>query len=92
MGAIDLFGAIGGSAKCLELSAAFYARVDEDTVLRPLFPGKTHKCAIEALAAFLVQFLNGPSQNAGRRWFKSRRPDQLNQSDAGIYPVPAKPV
>ncbi|MEP6700049.1 MAG: hypothetical protein ABJA85_01985, partial [Bacteroidota bacterium] len=42
----DLYQAIGGSAKCRELSAAFYARVARDSTLRPLFPGKTLKCAI----------------------------------------------
>ena len=77
MCARNLFDTMGGSAKCLELSAAFYARVDEDPVLGPLFPGKTHKCAIEALSAFLVQFLNGPSENAGRRWYLSLRESHL---------------
>ena len=74
---MDLFDMMGGSAKCLELSAAFYARVDEDPVLRPLFPGKTHTCAIEALSAFLVQFLNGPSEDARRRWHLSLHESHL---------------
>ncbi|MEO7720043.1 MAG: ankyrin repeat domain-containing protein [Capsulimonas sp.] len=75
--AIDLFDAIGGSAKCRELSAAFYARVDNDPTLSPMFPGKTHKCAIEEIAAFLVQFLDGPSEDAQRRWWLSLRESHL---------------
>ncbi len=70
---IDLFEAMGGMAKCRELSTAFYARVATDSTLRPLFPGKTFKCAIEEFAAFLVQFLGGPSEDAWRRWWLSLR-------------------
>ena len=72
-----LFEAIGGSAKCRELSTAFYARVSKDPTLRPLFPGKTFKCAIEEFAAFLVQFLGGPSADAQRRWWLSLRESHL---------------
>jgi hemoglobin len=74
---IDLFEAIGGSPKCRELSTAFYARVGKDPTLRPLFPGKSHKCAIEAFAAFLAQFLGGPSAEARRRWWLSLRESHL---------------
>ena len=74
---IDLFEAIGGSAKCLDLSTAFYARVAKDSTLRPLFPGKTFKCAIEEFAAFLVQFLGGPSEDTQRRWWLSLRESHL---------------
>src|SRR5262249_10288713 len=55
------------------LSEAFYARVAQDPVLRPFFPGKTFRCAIEAFAAFLVQFLGGPPEDAQRRWWLSLR-------------------
>ena len=74
---IDLFEAIGGSSKCRELSTVFYARVANDPVLRPLFPGKTFKCAIEEFAAFLAQFLGGPSEDAQRRWWLSLRESHL---------------
>ena len=74
---IDLFEAIGGSLKCRELSTAFYARVAKDPTLRPLFPGKTHKCVIEEFAAFLAQFLGGPSAEARRRWWLSLRESHL---------------
>ncbi len=72
---IDLYEAMGGSSKCRELSTALYARVAKDPVLRPLFPGKSQKCAIEAFAAFLAQFLDGPSSEARHRWWLS-----LNES------------
>src|SRR5437764_13596018 len=60
----DLYQAIGGAAGCRKLSVAFYTRVDRDPVLRPFFPGKTLKCAIEAFAAYLAQFLGGPPEDA----------------------------
>jgi hemoglobin len=67
----DLFEAIGGAAKCRELSTALYAHVGDDPNLRHLFPGKTRKCAIEEFAAFLAQFLGAPSAEARRRWWLS---------------------
>jgi ankyrin repeat protein/truncated hemoglobin YjbI len=67
----NLYETIGGTAKCLELSTALYARIGNDPLLRPLFPGKNHRCAIEAFAAFLVQFLGGPSEDTQRRWWLS---------------------
>jgi hemoglobin len=65
--------AIGGEAGCRRLSANFYARVRKDPVLRPLFPGKTLKCAIEEFAAFLIQFLGGDEEQTQRRWWLSLR-------------------
>jgi len=50
----DLYQAMGGTAGCRKLAEAFYARVKLDPVLRPLFPGKSMRCAIEAFSAFLV--------------------------------------
>jgi hemoglobin len=41
------------------LIAAFYARVDRDPVIRPLY-GKTLSCAIRALTDFLITWLGGP--------------------------------
>ena len=73
----DLYQAIGGTATCRKLSAAFYARVERDPVLRPLFPGKTLRCAIEEFAAFMAQFLGGPPEDAQRRWWLSLRESHL---------------
>ena len=69
----SLYQAFGGAVICRQLSEAFYARAGDDPVLRPFFPGKTHRCAIEAFAAFLAQFLGGPPEDAQFRWFLSLR-------------------
>lgn len=53
------------------MSAAFYARVGKDLVFRPFFPGKSLKCAIEAFAAFLIQFLGGDEKQTQFRWWLS---------------------
>jgi len=68
-----LFDTIGGTPACREVAQAFYARVDRDPLLRPLFPGTTLRCAIEAFAAFLVQFLGGPGEDSQKRWWLSLR-------------------
>jgi hemoglobin len=68
-----LIGALGGEVGCRRLSAAFYARVGKDPVLRHLFPGKTLKCATEEFAAFLIQFLGGDEEHTQRRWWLSLR-------------------
>jgi hemoglobin len=70
---MNLFQAIGGTETCRKLSSAFYTRVGRDARLRPLFPGKTLTCAIEEFAAFLIQFLGGPSEDTQRRWWISLR-------------------
>jgi len=64
---------LGGEDGCRRLSREFYARVAEDPLLRPLFPGKSLRCAIEAFAAFLIQFLGGDEQQTQSRWWLSLR-------------------
>jgi len=54
-----LLEALGAEEGCRRMSAAFYARVGKDPVLRPLFPGKSLKCATKEFAAFLIQLLGG---------------------------------
>ncbi len=68
-----LYGSVGGKEGCRELSELFYARVARDPVLRPLFPAASFRCAIEALATFLAQFLGGPCEYADNRWSLSLR-------------------
>ena len=68
-----LLDAIGGEEGCRRLSEAFYARVSKDPVLRPFFPGKSLRCAIEAFAAFLVQFLDGDEKQTQHRQYLSLR-------------------
>src|SRR6266567_896110 len=74
---LDLYQAVGGKEACHKLSVALYARIGQDPLLRPLFPGKSHKCVIEAFTAFLAQFLGGPSEDAQRRWWLSLRESHL---------------
>lgn len=69
-GTID---AVGGEEGCRRLSAAFYARVAGDPELRPLFPGKSMRCATEEFAAFLIQFLGGDEDQTQYRWWLSLR-------------------
>jgi len=54
---------------------AFYAHVERDPILRPLFPS-TFTCAIEEFSAFLVQFLGGEADATQRRWWLSLRESQ----------------
>src|SRR6476469_5992352 len=68
-----LINAIGGEAGCRRLSAEFYKRVGKDPVLRPLFPGKSLRCATEEFAAFLIQLLGGDESQAQFRWWLSLR-------------------
>ena len=74
---VDLYHALGGMDTCRELSAAFYAHVEHDPVLRPLYPPTLKGCPIETLAAFLIQFFGGPCEYAQRRWSLSLREAHL---------------
>jgi truncated hemoglobin YjbI len=65
--------ALGGEEGCRRLSAAFYARVGQDLMLRPFFPGKSLRCATEEFAAFLIQFLGGDEEHTQFRWWLSLR-------------------
>jgi hemoglobin len=68
-----MYAAFGGREGCHRLSEAFYARVKQDPLLRPLFPGKTMRCAIDEFAAFMVQHLGGPGEDSQKRWWVSLR-------------------
>lgn len=68
-----LLEGLGGEAGCRRVSAEFYTRVGEDPLLRPLFPGKSLRCATEEFAAFLIQFLGGDEDQAEHRWWLSLR-------------------
>jgi hemoglobin len=69
----EFLGTLGGEDGCRRLSAEFYARVGKDPVLRPLFPGKSLRCATEEFAAFLIQFLGGDEEQTQHRWWLSLR-------------------
>jgi len=80
---------LGGEAGCKRLSAEFYARVGKDPVLRPLFPGKSLRCATEEFAAFLIQFLGGDEDQAQSRWWLSLRESharfQIGAAERGAW-------
>jgi hemoglobin len=69
----QLLKALGDEEGCRRLSAAFYARVGKDPILRPFFPGKSLRCATEEFTAFLIQFLGGDEEQAQHRWWLSLR-------------------
>jgi truncated hemoglobin YjbI len=48
-----------GAENVVRLVAAFYARVDKDPVIRPLY-GKTLTCAMRGLTDFMISWLGGP--------------------------------
>ena len=79
------YESMGGAAGCRELALAFYGRVAHSTVLRPLFPGKSLRCATEELAAFLVEFFDGPGPDTQKRWWVS-----LRESHARFHIGPAE--
>lgn len=70
---MDLLRRLGGEAGCRRLAESFYGRVQGNAVLRPLFPGKSLRCATEEFAAFLVQFLGGDEAETQKRWWMSLR-------------------
>jgi truncated hemoglobin YjbI/ankyrin repeat protein len=74
---VDLYHALGGMDTCRRLSVAFYAHVEHDPILRPLYPPTLKGCPIEALADFLIQFFGGPCEYAQRRWSLSLREAHL---------------
>ncbi len=61
-----IFDAIGGMPGCRRLAAAFYARVERDPVVRPLYPKSLH-CAVDAIAMFLAQQFGGPCEYSENR-------------------------
>src|SRR5579871_1594878 len=77
MQGVDLYHALGGMDTCRRLVVTFYAHVEHDPVLRPLYPPTLKGCPIEALAAFFVQFFGGPCEYAPRRWSLSLREAHL---------------
>ncbi len=62
---------LGGEVGCLRLATEFYSRVAENTDLKPLFPGKSFRCATEEFSAFLIQFLDGDESRTQYRWWLS---------------------
>src|SRR5215472_18721393 len=68
----DLFLLLGGTEGCVKLAARFYAEVERDPVLRPLF-GKKFLEPTRHLAAYLSQLAGGPAEHSRTRWYLSLR-------------------
>ncbi|HUG86649.1 MAG TPA: globin [Euzebya sp.] len=62
-----LYEAVGGGEFFVRLVDAFYARVAEDAVLRPLYPDVELNAANERLRLFLIQYWGGPSTYSATR-------------------------
>jgi hemoglobin len=71
MGDKELLEVLGGEPGCRRLAEDFYSRVATSPELKPLFPGKTVRCATEEFAAFLIQFLGGDEDQTQQRWWLS---------------------
>jgi truncated hemoglobin YjbI len=68
----DLFLLLGGTEGCVKLATVFYAEVERDPVLRPLF-GKKFLEPVRKLAAYLSQLAGGPPEHSRIRWSLSLR-------------------
>jgi truncated hemoglobin YjbI len=80
-----MYDAIGRAAGCRTLAEAFYSKVTRSKVLRPLFPGKSMRCAIAEFSAFLVEFLDQPGPDSQYRWWVSLRESHARfQIDAAM--------
>ena len=69
-GAVDgatFYDAVGGHETFRRLIAAFYARVENDPVIRPLYPEEDLGPAAERLRMFLEQYWGGPRTYSDRR-------------------------
>jgi hemoglobin len=64
---VTAFAAFGGHAFFEQLVDGFYARVADDPVLRPMYPGKDLGPAKERLLMFLEQYWGGPTTYSERR-------------------------
>lgn len=67
----DLFVRLGAEQGCRSLAGSFYRRVQTSEILRPLFPGKSLRCATEEFGAFLIQFFEGDEDQTQYRWWLS---------------------
>ncbi len=61
------FDAVGGEETFRRLVDAFYARVADDPVLRPLYPDDDLDAAAVRLRMFLIQYWGGPSTYSEQR-------------------------
>jgi hemoglobin len=63
----SVYAAAGGHVFFERLVAAFYARVADDPVLRPIYPDGDLSAAAERLRLFLEQYWGGPTTYSEQR-------------------------
>jgi hemoglobin len=61
-----LYNLLGGMEPFQKIAAAFYARVETDDLLRPMYPEQLD-AARERFALFLAQFFGGPADYSALR-------------------------
>jgi len=72
---ITVYDAVGGERFFFDLVDRFYAGVESDPILGPMYPSDDLAGARERLATFLVQFWGGPttySENRGHPRLRMR--------------------
>lgn len=67
MSGTTVYEAVGGQAFFDELVARFYTAVEQDALLRPMYPGEDLEPARRRLALFLGQYWGGPTTYSDER-------------------------
>lgn len=63
----NLYDAVGGEDTFRRIVSRFYALVEKDEVLRPLYPEQDLGPATERLTLFLIQYWGGPTTYSQQR-------------------------
>ncbi|EWC64384.1 Hemoglobin-like protein HbO [Actinokineospora spheciospongiae] len=63
----SFYDAVGGEATFTRIVARFYAEVERDEVLRPMYPEPELAAAEERLRLFLIQYWGGPHTYSDQR-------------------------
>ena len=64
---MTVYEAVGGAETFKTLVERFYAAVESDPLLRPLYPEEDLSSATERLTLFLIQYWGGPDTYSARR-------------------------
>jgi hemoglobin len=62
----SVYTRLGGEEPFWRLARAFYARIEKDPFLRPLFPADLEE-PVRNQAEFLIQFFGGPAHYSARK-------------------------
>jgi len=64
---LSFYEAVGGEETFTRLVSRFYAQVESDPLLRPVYPSRDLAHAAEHLRLFLIQYWGGPGTYSERR-------------------------